>query len=107
MLIGRKLLKLQVLNAATTNGEWTSWVTPPSKLTICSYVCGENIRGYDHFGDGRNTSKCPVQDSFGVEERHRRDVDKAEEAARRRIQAEKPDITAEELKIQVVSVSLC
>lgn len=72
------------------------------RLKISSYVCGKTVKGYDHFDQSGDGNNCPMTDLGGVEARHRMDVKKAEDAARQRIQAEKPDITAEELKIQLV-----
>lgn len=70
-------------------------------LIISSYVCGEDIRGYDHFGS--RGSRCQSHDAEGIEARHRRDVKKAEELAKAKIREQRPDISEDELNIKVVS----
>ncbi|KAF2018741.1 hypothetical protein BU24DRAFT_104098 [Aaosphaeria arxii CBS 175.79] len=57
------------------------------------YVCSKNVAAYDHFGG----EGCPLHDN--IEERHEEDIRKAEDEAMRKIRAENPDITEEDLKI--------
>lgn len=59
------------------------------------YVCSKNIKNYDHFGNGR----CPLHDN--QEDRHEQEVQKAEAEALAKIRQERPDISEEELKIEV------
>ncbi|KAH7114341.1 hypothetical protein B0J11DRAFT_511076 [Dendryphion nanum] len=67
------------------------------------YVCSKDIKDYNHFQDhGRgqaNGSKCPLHDN--QEDRHEKEIQKAEAEALARIRAERPDISEEELKIEV------
>lgn len=74
------------------------------------YVCSASIKDYEHFaGDGRRraiasggSAGCPLYDN--VEERHEREVQEAEKAARAEVVAENPDISVEDLEIKVSGV---
>jgi len=67
------------------------------ELIIDSYICSETIEDYKHFTFG----KCALHDDQGVEVRHREEVQKAEQAASAKIQAERPGINADDLSIKV------
>ncbi|KAF2120898.1 hypothetical protein BDV96DRAFT_484706 [Lophiotrema nucula] len=71
--------------------------------TKCSnvqcYVCSKDVRDYNHFSDEGGRSKCPLHDN--VELRHEEEVKKAEAEAFARVRAENPEISENELKIQV------
>ena len=59
------------------------------------YVCSKNVTNYEHFGN----DKCPLHDNH--EARHEEEVQKAEKEALAKIRADRPDISEEELKIEV------
>ncbi|SPN99881.1 uncharacterized protein DNG_02733 [Cephalotrichum gorgonifer] len=61
------------------------------------YICGESC-DYQHF-----TKKgCPLHDSNeSVEARHRRETEAAQEAARKRVMEDDPEISEEELRIHL------
>ncbi|KAF2735468.1 hypothetical protein EJ04DRAFT_434943 [Polyplosphaeria fusca] len=63
------------------------------------YVCSEDIKDYNHFGDTHTTGRCPLHDN--VEQRHETEVKKAEAEARARVRAENPDIPEEDLMVEV------
>ena len=69
------------------------------------YVCGESA-GYEHFGQGgtKSSKKCPLHD-IDPEERHRKDVEKAEKEAREGVQKEFPQVAAEDLEIVMAEVT--
>lgn len=68
------------------------------------YVCGENVKSYEHFG--KSPDKCPVHDNYGVSVRHDDEVKKAEQKAKAKIQAENTEISEADLAIQV-SAEVC
>lgn len=70
------------------------------------YCCGDTIKGYDHFEGGRNPKKCVTYDQQGIEWRHSNDVKKAEETVKARLREQQPDVSEEDLNIQVVSSAL-
>ncbi|KAF2189577.1 hypothetical protein K469DRAFT_562812 [Zopfia rhizophila CBS 207.26] len=63
------------------------------------YICSKDVSGYDHFSDNSHPNRCPLHDN--VEARHEEEVKKAEAVALALLRAEHPDISEEELKIQV------
>ncbi|KAI9836388.1 MAG: hypothetical protein M1819_001418 [Sarea resinae] len=66
------------------------------------YVCSKSINNYDHFNDvhrGGAQGNCPLFDD--TEKRHIDDVKKAEEAALAKIKQQNPEISEDDLKIQV------
>lgn len=70
---------------------------PGCKNRQC-YICGKSC-DYDHF----KRSGCPLHDGAGndVESRHRNEAQKAQEAARKRLLEENPDMTEEELRVKL------
>lgn len=72
---------------------------------MTSYVCSANVQGnYNHFDQGptgaaNRASNCPLYDN--VEERHQKDVAKAESDARAAVLHDHPDVAAEFLEFQV------
>lgn len=68
------------------------------------YVCSQSCT-YEHFNDGRRRRgkrkrrTCPLWDSH--EARHKAEVQRAEEAARRKVMAENPGISPELLQIRM------
>jgi hypothetical protein len=79
-------------------------MTCSSCRNLQCYVCSENVVGYDHFdqtpaGDPRPGGKCPLYDN--LEQRHEREVDAAEQAARASVLANNPDVAPEDLEIKV------
>ncbi|SMR58451.1 unnamed protein product [Zymoseptoria tritici ST99CH_1E4] len=82
-------------------------MTCPSCGNLQCYVCSTSITCYSHFNhmpgvavDPQNPStKCPLYDNS--EERHEREVEAAEAAARAEVMEEQPDITQEDLDIKV------
>ncbi|KAK3677874.1 hypothetical protein LTR78_001969 [Recurvomyces mirabilis] len=85
-------------------------MTCPSCSNLQCYVCSQSITSYDHFDQtphranvtgGNGKKKCPLYDANGVEERHEREVKEAEEAARRKVLEENPDVQQEDLEIKV------
>jgi len=67
------------------------------ELIVDSYICSETINDYKHFTFG----KCALHDDQGVEVRHQEEVQKAEQEASAKIQAERPGINADDLSIKV------
>lgn len=79
-------------------------MTCPSCRNLQCYVCSETLKGYDHFdqtpqGDPRPGGKCPLYDN--LEQRHEREVNAAEAAARTQVLAKNPDVVPEDLEIKV------
>lgn len=79
-------------------------MTCPSCGNLQCYVCSESLKDYNHFdqrsqGGPNAAGKCPLYDN--VEERHEREVKAAEEAAKAEILASNPDISQDDLKINV------
>ncbi|KAH0545580.1 hypothetical protein FGG08_000411 [Glutinoglossum americanum] len=72
-------------------------------LTEISYVCSKTItNGYGHFDDshrGGGKGNCPLFDN--TDQRHEDEVKNAEKAALAKIRAENPEITDDDLKIQL------
>jgi TRIAD3 protein (E3 ubiquitin-protein ligase RNF216) len=64
---------------------------PKCGNTQC-YVCGKDVRGYNHFDGG-----CPLQDNGGV--RHIEDVQKAEARAVAEVRAIHPDLSDADLGV--------
>lgn len=65
------------------------------------YICSKSC-GYDHFNDpsrGGKAGNCPLFDEVTV--RHTKEVNEAEERARRKIMEENPDIPEDALKVGV------
>ncbi|ORY15631.1 hypothetical protein BCR34DRAFT_477776 [Clohesyomyces aquaticus] len=62
------------------------------------YVCSKDVRNYDHFADNV-PNRCPLHDN--VESRHEQEVKKAEADVLARLRTEHPDISEEELKVEV------
>ncbi|RYO95463.1 hypothetical protein DL766_003486 [Monosporascus sp. MC13-8B] len=61
--------------------------------TIQCYICRETVKDYSHFNDtsrGGKSGQCPLFDS--TEQRHRDEVQRAEEAARQKVTQERPDV---------------
>lgn len=79
-------------------------MTCPTCGTHMCYVCKQTVTNYNHFSDSAHPSpaaanKCPLNDD--VEARHDADVKKAEEEAMKKVREENPDVSEEELKLQV------
>lgn len=82
-------------------------MTCPTCGTHMCYVCKQTVTNYNHFSDSHRPAipgasgpkKCPLHDD--VEARHDADVKKAEEEAMRKVREENPDLSEEELKLQV------
>ncbi|KAK6540391.1 hypothetical protein TWF694_009190 [Orbilia ellipsospora] len=79
--------------------------------TRCSsmncYLCSKVIKDYKHFNDpnrGGKVGNCLLFDN--TEERHHNEVQAAEQAAIAKIRAENPEITEEEMRIQLSQVVL-
>ena len=72
--------------------------TKPGCRNRQCYICGQSC-DYDHF----TRSGCPLHDSVGndVETRHRKEAQKAQEAARKRLLEENPDMTEEDLRVKL------
>ncbi|RYP21682.1 hypothetical protein DL765_002143 [Monosporascus sp. GIB2] len=67
--------------------------------TIQCYICRETVKDYSHFNDtsrGGKNGQCPLFDS--TEQRHRDEVQRAEEAARQKVTQERPDVDSEALQ---------
>ncbi|KAL1303752.1 hypothetical protein AAFC00_007094 [Neodothiora populina] len=60
------------------------------------YVCSESVTDYNHF---HKPGGCPLHDD--VEERHAREIQKAEDAARADAVVENPSIDSEQLKFEI------
>lgn len=60
-------------------GEGCNRMTCPSCRNKQCYVCSQNCKDYNHFGDDR----CPMFDD--TEERHRIEVDRVEAKERQRL----------------------
>lgn len=79
----------------------------PSCGNMQCYVCSASLKDYNHFDQnphgaaqgGQGQNKCPLYDN--VEERHAREVKEAEAAARADVLRENPDLSAEDLEINV------
>ena len=79
----------------------------PSCGNLQCYVCSQSLKNYDHFdhaqpgrhGQAGAGKKCPLYDN--VEERHEREVKAAEEAAKKQLMEDNPDITADDLEIKL------
>ncbi|KAF2761807.1 hypothetical protein EJ05DRAFT_472766 [Pseudovirgaria hyperparasitica] len=70
------------------------------------YCCGKDVTDYQHFSGVSNTldmgsseAKCPLYDN--TEERHAKDVEKAERVALEKLRAENPGLSDADLKIKV------
>ncbi|KAK7547286.1 hypothetical protein IWX49DRAFT_552915 [Phyllosticta citricarpa] len=72
-------------------------MTCTSCRNLQCYVCSKDVKDYHHFGEGRD--KCPLYEN--TEQRHENEVQKAEKAAFEQLKKENPDISEEDLKIQV------
>ena len=74
-------------------------MTCKCRNTQC-YVCGKSV-GYEHFSQGgmQDSKKCPLYDD--LEERHKKDVEKAEKEAREAVQKEFPEVASEDLEIRM------
>ncbi|KAK6524531.1 hypothetical protein TWF281_011437 [Arthrobotrys megalospora] len=69
------------------------------------YLCSKVIKDYHHFNDparGGKTGNCLLFDN--TDERHHNEVHAAEQAAIAKIRAENPDITEEQMRIQLSQV---
>ncbi|EPS40224.1 hypothetical protein H072_5994 [Dactylellina haptotyla CBS 200.50] len=69
------------------------------------YLCSKVIKDYKHFNDatrGGKAGNCLLFDN--TDERHRNEVQAAEEAAIAKIRAENPEISEEEMRIQLSQV---
>ncbi|KAK6497650.1 hypothetical protein TWF481_012055 [Arthrobotrys musiformis] len=69
------------------------------------YLCSKVIKDYHHFNDparGGRTGNCLLFDN--TDERHHNEVHAAEEAAIAKIRAENPEITEEQMRIQLSQV---
>ncbi|KAI7198944.1 hypothetical protein KC324_g3509 [Hortaea werneckii] len=66
--------------------------------------CEQTLKDYEHFDQAplgssrRNGKKCPLYDD--VERRHEREVKQAEEAAKKQLMEDNPDLNAEDLEIK-------
>ncbi|RYP48377.1 hypothetical protein DL768_005746 [Monosporascus sp. mg162] len=70
--------------------------------TIQCYICRETVKDYSHFNDtsrGGKNGQCPLFDS--TEQRHRDEVQRAEEAARQKVTQERPDVDGEALQFNL------
>ncbi|KAI7258315.1 hypothetical protein KC343_g7056 [Hortaea werneckii] len=80
-------------------------MTCPSCHNMQCYCCSQTLKDYDHFDQAplgrsrRNGKKCPLYDD--VEVRHEREVKEAEEAAKKELMEENPDLNAEDLEIKI------
>lgn len=80
-------------------------MTCPSCHNMQCYCCSQTLKDYDHFDQAplgssrRNGKKCPLYDD--VEVRHEREVKEAEEAAKKQLMEENPDLDAEDLEIKI------
>lgn len=84
-------------------------MTCPSCGNLQCYVCSTSLKDYNHFdqgparpaggANGARSKLCPLYDN--VEERHEREVQEAEAAARAQVVSENPDVTPEDLDIKV------
>ncbi|EMC91635.1 hypothetical protein BAUCODRAFT_299630 [Baudoinia panamericana UAMH 10762] len=81
-------------------------MTCPSCMNIQCYVCSETVQNYDHFDQQHNPlvdrpapERCPLYDN--VEERHEREVREAEEAARKALLEANPNLTEQDVEINV------
>ncbi|KAF3936306.1 hypothetical protein ABW19_dt0208411 [Dactylella cylindrospora] len=73
--------------------------------TINCYLCQQVIKDYKHFNDttrGGKAGNCPLFDN--TDERHHNEVQQAELAAIAKIRTENPDITEEEMRVQLSQV---
>ncbi|KAF3912342.1 hypothetical protein AA313_de0206384 [Arthrobotrys entomopaga] len=71
------------------------------------YLCSKVIKDYKHFNDpnrGGKVGNCLLFDN--TEERHQNEVQAAEQAAIAKIRAENPEITEEEMRVQLSQVVL-
>ncbi|KAF3085855.1 hypothetical protein TWF102_011289 [Orbilia oligospora] len=69
------------------------------------YLCSKVIRDYNHFNDparGGRSGNCLLFDN--TEERHHNEVEAAERAAIAKIRAENPEITEEQMRVQLSQV---
>ncbi|KAI6909951.1 hypothetical protein KC318_g4230 [Hortaea werneckii] len=80
-------------------------MTCPSCRNMQCYCCSQTLKDYEHFDQAplgssrRNGKKCPLYDD--VERRHEREVKQAEEAAKKQLMEDNPDLTAEDLEIKI------
>ncbi|GAB1735946.1 hypothetical protein NU219Hw_g5279t1 [Hortaea werneckii] len=80
-------------------------MTCPSCRNMQCYCCSQTLKDYEHFDQApsgssrRNGKKCPLYDD--VEARHEREVKEAEEAARKQLMEDNPDLNAEDLEIKI------
>ncbi|KAI6799759.1 hypothetical protein KC361_g2712 [Hortaea werneckii] len=80
-------------------------MTCPSCHNKQCYCCSQTLKDYEHFdqapfGSGRRDGKkCPLYDD--VEVRHEREVKEAEEAAKKQLMDDNPDLNAENLEIKL------
>ncbi|KAI7103109.1 hypothetical protein KC339_g5513 [Hortaea werneckii] len=80
-------------------------MTCPSCHNKQCYCCSQTLKDYEHFDQAplgssrRDGKKCPLYDD--VEARHEREVREAEEAAKKQLMEENPDLNAEDLEIKV------
>lgn len=80
-------------------------MTCPSCRNMQCYCCSETLKDYEHFDQAplgrsrRNGKKCPLYDD--VEVRHEREVKEAEEAAKKQLMEDNPDLHAEDLEIKI------
>ncbi|KAI7270645.1 hypothetical protein KC345_g7385 [Hortaea werneckii] len=80
-------------------------MTCPSCHNMQCYCCSQTLKDYEHFDQAPRRSsrkdgkKCPLYDD--VEVRHEREVKEAEEAAKKQLMEENPDLNAEDLEIKI------
>ncbi|KAI7302987.1 hypothetical protein KC315_g15873 [Hortaea werneckii] len=80
-------------------------MTCPSCRNMQCYCCSQTLKDYEHFDQAplgssrRNGKKCPLYDD--VERRHEREVKEAEEAAKKQLMEDNPDLNAEDLEIKI------
>ncbi|KAI7155143.1 hypothetical protein KC349_g7192 [Hortaea werneckii] len=80
-------------------------MTCPSCRNMQCYCCSQTLKDYEHFDQAplgscrRNGKKCPLYDD--VERRHEREVKEAEEAAKKQLMVDNPDLNAEDLEIKI------
>ncbi|KAF2472065.1 uncharacterized protein BDR25DRAFT_221227 [Lindgomyces ingoldianus] len=62
------------------------------------YVCSKDVKDYNHFSENK-ANRCPLHDN--VETRHEQEVRNAEAEVLARLRTEHPEISEEELKVEV------
>ncbi|KAI1779667.1 hypothetical protein F4818DRAFT_436970 [Hypoxylon cercidicola] len=77
-------------------------ISCPKCGTKHCYVCRQTVTSYDHFNNvdrGGRVGQCPLFDN--TEERHHAEVQRAEEAARRKVAQDNPTIAADAFSLKV------